>query len=226
MRRQLTPLTLGATIILAMVAAFFTVRLIRGNNWAERVDNNYFPLYPGSVMVYEDPTGEVRETITVLSDTKRIGEIEATVVKDVTREDGEVAEETFDWYAQDDEGNVWYLGESTIEYEDGVANPAGSWEHGADGARGGIIMRAEPEVGDVDWQERDPGEAESMSWTLQTRITKEVPGGTFVGSVRTLEWSPLEPGVVGEKVYAPGVGLIYEEAITGGELLELVEIRK
>ena len=87
--------------------------------------------------------------VTVTTQTRRIANgVEARVVRDTVTERGEVVEDTFDWYAQDADGSVWYLGEDTAEFEDGrVTTREGSFEAGVDGALPGLIMPAEPEVG-------------------------------------------------------------------------------
>ena len=79
----------------------------------------------------------------VTNHTKEILGIQTTVVHDVVRERGHLIENTWDWYAQDACGNVWYLGENTKEYENGVVvSTEGSWEAGVDGAQPGVIVPA------------------------------------------------------------------------------------
>ncbi|MGH2806078.1 MAG: hypothetical protein ACRDKT_02260 [Actinomycetota bacterium] len=153
--------------------------------------------------------------------------VTTTVVEDVVTLNGELAEKTLDWYAQDVDGNVWYFGEDTAEYEDGKkVGTHGSWEAGVDGALPGIIMNADPQVNDAHRQEFYRGEAEDMYWIVEANVTKEVPFGSFDDVIHTLEWSPVEPGVVGEKFYAPGIGLIWERSLAGGrERFELVGYR-
>jgi hypothetical protein len=120
-------------------------------DFVAEVDNPYWPMAPGTRLVYResDPRGNAQEVVVTVTDrTKEILGIDATVVHDVVREHGELVENTFDWYAQDVCGNVWYLGEKTKEYENGeVVSTAGSWEAGVDGAMAGVIMPADPQVG-------------------------------------------------------------------------------
>jgi hypothetical protein len=193
------------------------------------IDNPYFPLAPGTVFRLRGETEEgiEREKITVTHDTRVVMGVTTTVVKDVMRVGGEIVESTYDWYAQDVEGNVWYFGEDTAEYSDGeVTSRDGSWKAGVDGALPGIIMSAAPQVTDSYRQEFFAGEAEDMFWVVQTGLTKSVPHGRFDDVVRVLEWTPLEPRVVVEKFYAPGVGLISEHALSGGtENVELLDVR-
>ena len=111
-------------------------------NFVDVVDNLYFPLSPGSRWVYEGESDGVAERIEVevLDERRDIMGISAVVVRDTVYVDGELAEDTYDWYAQDTDGNVWYLGEATQEFDDGEVSDAGSWEYGVDGALPGIVM--------------------------------------------------------------------------------------
>ena len=190
------------------------------------VDNPYFPLPPGATWRYEGVTAEGKEvdTVTVTSDTKEILGVTATVVRDIVTVHGKAVEKTFDWYAQDRDGNVWYMGEDTGEYKNGKKlNSEGSWEAGVDEAQPGIFMTAPPTVSDAYRQEFYAGEAEDMFWVVEVGLTHDVPAGHFNHVVHTLEWSPAEPHVVGEKYFAPGVGQIGEANLAGGkELFGLV----
>jgi hypothetical protein len=196
-------------------------------NFVDVVDNPYLPLVPGTTWVYEGQDEDETEHIEVevLAETKDIQGITATVVRDTVSVDGEVAEDTYDWYAQDKEGNVWYLGEDTHEYEDGEpVNAKGSWEHGKDGALGGIVMLAHPEVGVAYRQEYYEGEAEDMGEVLEVGSTVEIELGSYDDVVVTEDWNPLEPDVIEQKSYAPGIGVIREEKVAGGEgVIELIE---
>jgi len=115
------------------------------------IDNPYWPMTPGSRWVYSetDPDGDMKVVVTVTDETKQIANgIEAVVVHDVVSQDGDPVEITDDWYAQDADGNVWYLGEKTAEYENGkVVTHEGSFEAGVDGAEAGVVMPAGPEPG-------------------------------------------------------------------------------
>ena len=135
-------------------------------------------------------------------------------------EDGELIEDTLDWYAQDVAGNVWYLGEDTAEYENGViVSTAGSWEAGVDGAQPGIIMLADPQVGDVYRQEFYAGEAEDLAEITALTGSVSVEGGSWSGDevLVTEEWTPLEPEVRERKTYALGVGVVEARTILGGD---------
>ncbi|MCH7672791.1 MAG: hypothetical protein IIC59_14440 [Proteobacteria bacterium] len=186
--------------------------------------NPYFPLVPGNIWVYEGEDETI--TVTVLDETKEILGIEAIVVQDVAEEDGEVIESTSDWYAQDEDGNVWYMGELSLNYEDGVLTDIdGSWEAGVDGAKAGILFRAMPIIGEVYRQEYRIGEAEDIAETLAIDADEMTDSGFDCEGqcLENLEYSPLEPGVTEKKYYVPGIGLILEIDLEEDERVELVD---
>ncbi len=198
------------------------------DDFVNGVDNQYFPLTPGTTFVYEgEEDGEdLRVEDYVTRETKQILGVTCLVVRNREWEDEELVEETFDWYAQDKEGNVWYFGEDAKEYDEGVVvSTEGSWEAGVDGATPGIIMEANPQVGDFYRQEYYKGEAEDMAEVLSLTESASVTYGSFDNLLMTREWTPLEPGVVEHDYYAPGAGLVLEVVVEGGsEWIELVEI--
>jgi hypothetical protein len=192
------------------------------------IDNQYFPLVPGARFVYEGHKegSSLRDVMTVTADTRTITGVTVTVVRDTAYEDGILAEDTFDWYAQDDAGNVWYFGEETTEFDEhgGVVTTFGSWEAGTDGALPGILMEASPASGDTYRQEYGLGVAVDMSTVLSVRRHTSVPHGTFWNVIETKEYSCLEKGL-DHKFYAPGVGLIKELAVANGdEEIDLVSL--
>lgn len=195
--------------------------------FVEAIDNPYFPLTVGSRWVYEgDDDGEVeRIEVVVLPERRTVMGISAVVVRDTVTIDGELAEDTYDWYAQDRLGNVWYLGEETAEYEDGqVVSTAGAWEAGVDGAMPGIVMPADPTVGEAYRQEFFVGEAEDLAEVRAVDATETVDAEPLAGLLVTREWTPLLPDVVEDKYYAPGTGLVLEVTVRGGDgRIELVE---
>ena len=184
------------------------------------IDNPYLPFITGSRWVYEgtgDAEGEVT-TVEVLDETRTIMGIVCTVVSDEVTRDGEPIEITKDWFAQDRDGNVWYFGEETAEYENGeVVSTAGAWEAGVDGAKPGIVMPAVPQPGVTYRQEFYAGEAEDMAKVVGTGQSVEVPYGSFEDVLVTEDWTPLEPDVAEHKFYAPGVGMVREEVVRGGD---------
>jgi hypothetical protein len=184
-------------------------------DFVERIDNPYWPMAPGSKWVYREDGQRVEVTVT--DQTKEILGIQATVVHDVVSEDGELVEDTFDWYAQDKDGNLWYLGEATKEYENGkVKSTEGSWQAGVDGAEAGILLPGEPEVGMRYRQEYYEGEAEDRGEILSLDATAKVPFGSFDGVLKTKDTTPLEPDVLEHKFYAKGVGPVLAVAVSGG----------
>jgi len=198
-------------------------------NFVQGINNPYFPLQPGKVFVYEGKTesGDEHNEVYVTSETKVIMGVTCTVVSDTVKVDGELEEATFDWYAQDQQGNVWYFGEDSKEYEDGqVVSTAGSWEAGVDGALPGIIMPATPAPGAPYRQEYYKGEAEDMAQVMSLSESASVPQGTYDNVLTTKEWSALDKQPVIEyKYYAKDIGFIMvKEGQTGG--LQLVEIRE
>lgn len=188
--------------------------------------NDYFPLVPGTVARFRgEEDGELfRERVLVTGRTRQVAGVTTTVVVDVLTVDGALAERTEDWYANANDGTVWYFGEATAEYEDGqVVSTEGSWEAGVDGALAGIIMPADPRPTVAYRQEYLTGHAEDQAWIVQRHAEVTVPFGHLDQAVRSLEWSRLEPGVVVAKFYAPGLGLVFERVLAGGaERLELV----
>jgi hypothetical protein len=195
------------------------------------VDNPYLPKLPATRWEYRatDPDGEVEIiTIEVLDEYRMVMGVETIVVHDVvTTEDGELIEDTYDWFAQDDDGNVWYFGEDTTSYLDGVASTVGSWEAGVGGALPGIVMPATPEVTANGYrQEYLAGEAEDMGQVIADSGKVTVPAGSYDDLIVTRDWTPLEPDTVEQKTYARGVGFVHETKNVGpnaGELVELLE---
>jgi hypothetical protein len=194
------------------------------------VDNPFFPLVPGTVYHYEAETdeGHETETLEILSDTKMILGIAATIVHDQVFLEGELTEDTFDWYAQNKEGNVWYFGEDTREIENGeVVSTEGSWEAGVDGAKPGIIAWADPaaHIGEEYRQEFLEGVAEDFGKVVAVDQSVTVPFGSFTGCIRTEDRSALEPDILENKFYCPEIGVVLEETVRGGmERNELVDI--
>jgi hypothetical protein len=191
------------------------------------VDHSHLPMLPGTRWRYEsvneDGDTEVIE-VEVLHERRTVMGVETTVVHDVVSIDDEVIEDTYDWYAQDAEGNVWYFGEDTTAYGNGAVSHDGAWEAGIDGALPGIVMPADPRVGDTGYrQEYLAGEAEDMGQVIAVGGSVTVPAGTFDDLVVTRDWTPLDPDVVEEKSYAPGVGFVFEVKPDTGETVELVD---
>jgi hypothetical protein len=188
-------------------------------NFVAAVTNPWYPLPVGASWSYagkENGTAE-QDEVRVLPDRKTVMGIPATVVRDTVSVHGQVTEDTYDWYAQDKKGNVWYLGEDTKELDHGkVTGRAGSWQAGVDGAYPGIIMQADPKAGAAYRQEYRKGEAEDLALVAATGGTDRVPAGAYTGLVTITEWSPLEPKVIEGKKYARGIGPVVEFVTRGG----------
>jgi hypothetical protein len=193
------------------------------------IDNPYFPLPVGRTLVYrgiKDGQTQV-DRVTVTNQTKVVAEgITARVVTDVATHDGNLLEKTADWYAQDDRGNVWYVGEDTAAYlRNGKVDTSGSWEAGVHDAEPGLIMEADPQIPDAYRQEFLSGQAEDTAWIVDRGGSVTVPAGTFKNALTSLEATRVEPGAYDEKVYAPGTGIVLERALTGAnESAKLVDV--
>lgn len=188
------------------------------------LDNPLFPAPVGARWVYSADTEEGLERIevVVLPETRPVWGTTARVVRDTVRLDGDVVEDTWDWYAQDLAGNVWYLGEDTSEYEDGnIVCNCGAWEAGVSAALPGVIMLAQPAVGDVYRQEYLEGEAEDLAEVVSLDASVSVAAGSWTGCTKTRERSAVEPELDEFKYYCPGVGnVLVEEDDVRVELVE------
>lgn len=193
------------------------------------IDNPFWPMAPGTRWVYRETDSEGAEqriVVTVTHETREVLGIETVVVHDLVTEGGVPVEDTYDWYAQDADGSVWYFGEDTKEYEDGmVVSTAGSWEAGVDGAQPGVVVPATPEVGLTYRQEYYAGEAEDAATVLSLDEQAEAPAGTFEGVLMTKDYTPLDRQILEYKFYGRGVGPIVVLGVSGGigreELLEV-----
>ena len=199
-------------------------------DFVTRVDNPLWPLKPGTAFHYEGTRGTTPQTDDelVTSRTIQILGITCTVVRDTVSEHGRAVERTLDFYAQDKQGNVWYMGEDSFERQHGrFVKASDSWRSGVDGAKPGIIMPASPKPGDRYRQEYyPPGEALDEAHVLGYRGPVTVPYRTFKRALVTSEFSPLEPQTE-EKYYVPGVGEILERVVKGHhEEFRLVSITR
>jgi len=191
--------------------------------FVSRVDNRYFPLPPGTTFVFESATEH--DEVSVTHATKTILGVSCTVVRDVVtlKPGGEVVEDTLDYFAQDVAGNVWYFGEEAKQFESGeLIGIDGSWKAGRDDAQPGIVMEAQPAVGDVYRQEFAAAEAEDLARVVSLNESASVPYGSFTGVLKTEDFSPLDEAPE-QKFYAAGVGNVLETTVDG-ERLELVNV--
>lgn len=190
--------------------------------FVEEVTNPLFPLPPGGRWVYEGG-GETIEVI-VTGEQRTILGISATVVHDTASIDGEVVEDTLDFYAQDVEGNVWYLGEETAELENGsVVSTEGSWVAGIDDAKPGILIPAAPVIGAPYRQEYLACEAEDFGEVVALDQSIVVDGTTYTNCLQTKDTTPLEPDLQEHKFYCPDVGLVLTVDLVTNTREELVE---
>ncbi|HZC29188.1 MAG TPA: hypothetical protein VE269_05560, partial [Gaiellaceae bacterium] len=187
-------------------------------NFVARVDNPLWPLERGTTFHYVGTRGRTPQTDdeVVTHRTERILGVRCTVVRDTVSQHGRPVERTFDFYAQDRQGNVWYMGEDSFERHRGrFVKASDSWRSGVNGAKPGIIMPARPRPGDAYRQEYyPPGQALDEAHVVGYRGPVTVPYGRFARSLVTQEFSPLEPQTE-EKYYALGVGEILERVVKG-----------
>jgi hypothetical protein len=200
-------------------------------DFTTEIDNPYFPLPVGArwVVRVTNQEGDVqRQVITVANKTKQIADgVTARVVHDVVSEGGKPVEITADWYAQDSQGNVWYFGENTAEIHNGKRDTSGSFEAGVNGADAGIAMLAHPTPGQTYREEYYVGHAEDRTRVLALDQQAEVPFGHFRNVILTEDYTPVEPNVLELKFYAPGIGQVLAQTVSGGsEREELISFTK
>lgn len=198
------------------------------------VDNKFLPLVPGTTYHTVDADGNVND-FEVTSETKVIVGVTCLVIHDVAKDkNGGLIEDTHDWMAQNKDGSVWYFGEETAEYQNGmVTSTAGSWEAGKDCAKPGVLMEADPKVGDTYREEYYAGEAEDQATVLSVTKVVTIPyksgdasDGTYSDCLETKNFTDLEPGSVEQKVYCAGIGEVRSEEIkaVGGKVEQLVSV--
>lgn len=199
-------------------------------NFVPEVNNRYLALQLDTSFHYRG----IRETtpqtddMIVTHQVKYVLGVRCTVVRDTVSEHGKPVERTYDWYAQDKQGNVWYMGEESLELKNGrFVRASDSWESGLNGAKPGIIMRGSPRPGDVYRQEYYPrGDALDQARVLGASASVHVPYGTFRRSLVTVEWSPVEPQLE-KKYYVLGIGEVKEQVVQGGhERFQLVSVTR
>jgi hypothetical protein len=194
-------------------------------NFTTTIDNPYSPLVPGTTFTYLTPDGAIKDVFAVTHDTRVIDGVTCVQVHDSVYTDGVLTEDTLDFFAQDREGNVWYFGENTAEFENGLfATIAGSFLSGINNDKPGIIMKAHPAPGDFYRQEFSLGNAEDYAETLNLTSRVLVPYGRFNNCLKSQETTPLEPDALEDKYYASGVGNILTVDLVTGERDELISI--
>jgi hypothetical protein len=192
-------------------------------NFTNRITNRYFPLAPGRTQRYNGKRDGIptQHVMRVTRATKTVMGVRCLVISDIVTQNHSLVEKTTDWYAQDTSGSVWYFGEDTAEYQNGVVTSTqGTWEAGVDRAFPGIVMPAVPKVGRTYQQEYRPGVALDRATVLATNTTVRVPAGTFRHVVVTFDKNPLDPSKKERKYFAPGVGFV-RAVLHGGGHTEL-----
>src|SRR5262245_793393 len=231
--------SLGALALLGLVQGGASVMAASSNtitipfaaaHFQTPKSNAYFPLKPGTTYTFRGVSklGVELNTVDITNKTKTILGVAATVVHDVVRiEDGSISEDTLDWFAADNDGNVWYFGEDTKEFDHGtLLTTEGSWEAGKNGAAPGIIFLSNPHVGDQYQQENSPGIVADVARIISLDETVTVEYGTFTHCIETTEFTPIEPGSRSHKFYAPGFGTVLEISTKqGGERVELISVK-
>lgn len=193
-------------------------------DFSPNITNPWMPLTPGTVMTYSVPNGLT--VIEVLAQTKVLMGVTCAVIHDKVTVNGVTEEDTYDYFAQDSQGNVWYFGEQTTQFgTDGIpSGVVGSWLAGVNRAKPGIIMKAFPQIGDAYRQEFLIGVAEDAAQVIAFNQTVKVPYGTFSNAMETLEFSGLEPGSSEHKYFVPGVGNVLVVDLVTGEKNELLSV--
>lgn len=200
-------------------------------DFVRSIDNPYFTLKPGTTWVYEgksDENKDKRVEVEVTADTRMILGIPAVVVRDRVWEDRELVEDTLDWFAQDKQGNVWYLGEDSQQIEGGkVSSTEGSWEAGSKGAKAGVIMKSAPRVGETYRQEYLKGEAEGVAEVVSITTPVKIGMGSFNDCIQIKEWTPLEKQDIEDKFYCRELGNLLLVRVSPGNHppLELVQVK-
>src|SRR3954447_926048 len=202
------------------------------SDFTTKVDNPWFPLRPGTTLVYKGGEGgnPERDVFKVTRRTNVVNGVRCVVIDDRVysgRGAGHLSERTKDYYAQDSKGNVWYFGEDTagLDSNGSVKSTEGTWHAGVDGAHAGLFMPAHPRVGETHRQEYLKGHAEDWFKVLSLNAKVNVPYGRYTHALRTREWTPLEPDVIDNKYYAYGIGEVFEGTVKGGnERFRLVAV--
>jgi len=194
------------------------------------VTNPFFTLTTGTIFQFSGPTPEGLETSTseVTAQPRMVNGVAAVEVHDLVYLDGALIEDTYDWYAQGSDDNVWYLGEDTKQIENGmVIGTEGSWEWGVAGALPGIIMAADPaaQVGRTYREEFLSGVAEDKARVVAVNQSVTVAKGSYTGCIVTENYTDLEPNLPHErKTYCPTDGLVLTVVVGGSEQIELVGV--
>ncbi len=223
-----SPAPTGPTSTTAPSLEPYSVR-INPSDFTNVVTNPYFKLTPGSTRTYAGNKDGVplQAVFKVLRQTKTIIGVKCVVVQDTVTLNGSLEEQTLDWFAQDSKGNVWYFGEDSKDYKNGVVvSTTGTWMSGVNGGQPGIVMQAAPTPGPSYIEEYLPGVAEDHAQVVKTSASISVPTGSYTNVVITRNTNPLDPSLLEHKFYASGVGMVYETKHYGGSHMEIMRLVK
>ena len=223
----------GAGLVIPGAAAGAPARhgyepVLDPDDFVRSITNPYLPFPVGRTLIYRGIKDGVTQTdvVHVTSHTRVLEGITAVGVSDNATHDGKLLEKTTDWYAQDKQGNVWYLGERTAAYSHGHVDHSGSWLAGVHDGEPGIVMKAHPRVPDAYRQEFLRGQAEDTAWIVSRGGSFKLPFTVVRGVVTSYEFTVLEPAALDKKIYAPGLGIVMEKAALGpAETATLVSVR-
>jgi hypothetical protein len=229
-----TMLTLCATASAEVITPEFNAKEFAPDN---EITNTYLPFLPGTVDTYKgqrDGKASV-DTFEVTHERKKVDGVNTTVIHDKLTLNGKLHEKTVDWYAQDKSGNVWYFGEETATFKPNgeLETTEGSWkagtpvEKGGEKTRPGIFMAAKPELHVGYKEELAEPIAEDQFEVISLNSPVSTPYITTTRGLRTKETTPLEKGVIDNKVFVPGIGAALEVTVKGPEdRLELVSVKR
>ena len=197
--------------------SFLTDQPLENCDFASTGKNDYFILKPGYQVILEgEEDGEkLQLAMAVLNETKIVDRVETRVVEEKETEGGNLVEVSRNYFAMcQPTNNAIYFGEDVDMYEDGkVVSHEGAWLAGQNGSKAGMIMPGKVEVGLKYYQEIAAGVAEDRAEIVSINDTLDTPAGTFNQVLKTEETNPLKPGEKEFKFYAPGIGLIQDEAL-------------
>ena len=178
--------------------------------FSSKGQNRFFSLQPGHRIVIESKSEKV--IITVLNETKKIGSVVTRIIEEREFEDGELVEVSRNFFAIcKATSDVFYFGEEVDDYKDGkIVDHGGAWQADNKDSKAGIIMPGTALLGARHYQEIAPN-AMDRAEIIADNVTMKTPAGTFKNCIRVKETSPLEPGAICYKTYAPGIGLIQDE---------------
>jgi hypothetical protein len=182
------------------------------------IDNPYLPIVVGTVMTLSgEPDGELEEVvITVTDETREVAGITTRVVEEHEEADGVLVEISRNYFVQAVDGTVCYYGEEVDIYDETgtmIVAHDGAWLAGEGENKPGILMPANPAVGQSYQQEVAPGIAMDRAEIISIGEPYTVPFAMYADTLSTVESSPLDAGATSEKTYARDVGLIFDSGI-------------